>query len=242
MWTIYKKEIRSFLSSLIAYIVMIVFLATTGLFMWVIKGNTVFDYGIAGMQVMFDLAPYILVFLVSAVTMRSFSEERRLGTIETLTTRPVSDLAIILGKFFACLTLVVFALLPTLIYYYSIKKLAMDGISVDTGAMWGSYLGLLMLGAAYTSIGIFASSLTDNQIVALITGMVLSLFFYLVLGMVGDIKALDSIGKSVEWFGLEYHYNSMSRGVIDTRDIIYMLSFSGVFIWLTKTVFESRKW
>jgi ABC-2 type transport system permease protein len=221
---------------------MIVFLATTGLFMWVIKGNTVFDYGIAGMQVMFDLAPYILVFLVSAVTMRSFSEERRLGTIETLTTRPVSDLAIILGKFFACLTLVVFALLPTLIYYYSIKKLAMDGISVDTGAMWGSYLGLLMLGAAYTSIGIFASSLTDNQIVALITGMVLSLFFYLVLGMVGDIKALDSIGKSVEWFGLEYHYNSMSRGVIDTRDIIYMLSFSGVFIWLTKTVFESRKW
>lgn len=242
MWTIYKKEIRSFLSSLIAYIVMIVFLATTGLFMWVIKGNTVFDFGIAGMQVMFDLAPYILVFLVSAVTMRSFSEERRLGTIETLTTRPVSDLAIILGKFFACLTLVVFALLPTLIYYYSIKKLAMDGISVDTGAMWGSYLGLLMLGAAYTSIGIFASSLTDNQIVALITGMVLSLFFYLVLGMVGDIKALDSIGKSVEWFGLEYHYNSMSRGVIDTRDIIYMLSFSGVFIWLTKTVFESRKW
>jgi len=137
MWTVYKKEIRSFLSSLIAYIVMIVFLATTGLFMWVIKGNTVFDFGVASMQVMFDLAPYILVFLVSAVTMRSFSEERRLGTIETLTTSPVSDLAIIMGKFLACFTLVVFALIPTLIYYYSVKKLALDGMSVDTGAMWG---------------------------------------------------------------------------------------------------------
>jgi ABC-2 type transport system permease protein len=136
----------------------------------------------------------------------------------------------------------VFALIPTLIYYYSVKKLALDGMSVDTGAMWGSYLGLLMLGAAYTAIGIFASSLTDNQIVALILGMVLSLFFYLVLGMVGDIKALDAIGKSVEWFGLDYHYYSMSRGVVDTRDIVYMLSFSGIFIWLTKTVFESRKW
>ena len=242
MWTIYKKEIRSFLSSLIAYIVMIVFLVTTGLFMWVIKGNTVFDFGVASMQVMFDLSPYILVFLVSAVTMRSFSEERRLGTIETLTTRPVSDLAVIMGKFLACFTLVVFAILPTLVYYYSIGKLANPVGNIDTGAMWGSYLGLLLLGAAYTSIGIFASSLTDNQIVALISSMVMSLFFYLVLGMVGDIKALDAIGKSVEWFGLDYHYYSMSRGVIDTRDVVYMLSFTGVFVWLTKTVFESRKW
>ena len=242
MWTIYKKEIRSFLSSLIAYIVMIVFLVTTGLFMWVIKGNTVFDFGVASMQVMFDLSPYILVFLVSAVTMRSFSEERRLGTIETLTTRPVSDLAVIMGKFLACFTLVVFAILPTLVYYYSISKLANPAGNIDTGAMWGSYLGLLLLGAAYTSIGIFASSLTDNQIVALISSMVMSLFFYLVLGMVGDVKALDAIGKSVEWFGLDYHYYSMSRGVIDTRDVVYMLSFTGVFVWLTKTVFESRKW
>ena len=242
MWTIYKKEIRSFLSSLIAYIVMIVFLVTTGLFMWVIKGNTVFDFGVASMQVMFDLSPYILVFLVSAVTMRSFSEERRLGTIETLTTRPVSDLAVIMGKFLACFTLVVLAILPTLVYYYSISKLANPAGNIDTGAMWGSYLGLLLLGAAYTSIGIFASSLTDNQIVALISSMVMSLFFYLVLGMVGDVKALDAIGKSVEWFGLDYHYYSMSRGVIDTRDVVYMLSFTGVFVWLTKTVFESRKW
>lgn len=242
MWTIYKKEIRSFLSSLIAYVVMVVFLGTTGLFMWVIKGNTVFDFGTASLQVMFDLAPYVLIFLVSAVTMRSFSEERRLGTMETLTTRPVSDIGIIMGKFLASFTLVVFALLPTLIYYYSVHHLGNPAGNIDTGAMWGSYTGLLLLGAAYTSMGIFASSLTDNQIVALIFSMVLSLFFYLVVGMVGDIKALDSIGKSVEWFGLDYHYYSLSRGVLDTRDVIFMLSFSGVFIWLTKTVFESRKW
>jgi ABC-2 type transport system permease protein len=242
MWTIYKKEIRSFLSSLIAYVVIIVFLGTTGLFMWVIKGNTVFDFGVASMQVMFDLAPYVLIFLVSAVTMRSFSEERRLGTMESLTTRPVSDISIIMAKFLACLTLVLFALLPTLIYYFSIDRLGNPVGNVDTGAMWGSYTGLILLGAAYTSMGIFASSLTDNQIVALILSMVLCLFFYIVVGMVGDIKALDAIGKSVEWFGLDYHYYSLSRGVLDTRDVLFMLSFSGVFIWLTKTVFESRKW
>lgn len=242
MWTIYKKEIRSFLSSLIAYVVMIVFLGATGLFMWVIKGNTVFDLGLASMQVMFDLAPYIFIFLVSAVTMRSFSEERRLGTLETLTTRPVSDLGIILGKYFAGLTLVVIAILPTLIYYFSISKLGNPAGNIDTGAMWGSYFGLILLGGAYTAMGIFSSSVTDNQIVALIISMVLCLFFYTVLGMVGDIQALDNIGKSVEWFGLDYHYYSMSRGVLDTRDILYMLSFSALFIWLTKTVFESRKW
>jgi ABC-2 type transport system permease protein len=223
-------------------VVIIVFLGTTGLFMWVIKGNTVFDFGVASMQVMFDLAPYVLIFLVSAVTMRSFSEERRLGTMESLTTRPVSDISIIMAKFLACLTLVLFALLPTLIYYFSIDRLGNPVGNVDTGAMWGSYTGLILLGAAYTSMGIFASSLTDNQIVALILSMVLCLFFYIVVGMVGDIKALDAIGKSVEWFGLDYHYYSLSRGVLDTRDVLFMLSFSGVFIWLTKTVFESRKW
>lgn len=242
MWVIYKKEIRSFLSSLTAYIVMIVFLVTTGLFMWVIKGNTVFDMGVASMQVMFDLAPYIFIFLVSAVTMRSFSEEKRLGTLETLSTRPISDLSIIMGKFAAGVTLVLFAILPTLIYYYSLHQLGQPQGNIDTGAMWGSYFGLVLLGAAYTAIGLFASVLTENQIIALILSMVMCFFFFSVMGMIGDIKALDSIGKSLDWFGLEYHYYSLSRGVLDTRDIIYFFSFSGLFIWLTKIVFESRKW
>jgi ABC-2 type transport system permease protein len=242
MWTIYKKEIRSFLSSLIAYVVMVVFLGATGLFMWVIKGNSVFDLGLASMQVMFEMAPYIFIFLISAITMRSFSEEKRLGTLETLTTRPVSDLGIILGKYIAGVSLLLITLLPTLIYYYSVSELGNPQGNVDTGAMWGSYLGLVMLGMAYTAMGVFSSAVTDNQIVALILSLALGFFFYAVLGMMGDIAALDVIGKSLEWFSLEYHYDSMSRGVLDTRDILYMVSFSAFFIGLTKTVFESRKW
>ncbi len=168
MYTIFLKEIRSFLSSLIAYVVMIVFLAAVGFFMWILKGFTVFDSGAASMAALFELAPYLFIFLVSAITMRSFSDEKRLGTIEIITTKPISDLAIIMGKFFACLTLVLFSLLPTLIYYYSISKLGNPPGNMDTGGMWGSYFGLLMLGAAYVSIGIFCSVISDNQIVALI--------------------------------------------------------------------------
>lgn len=242
MWVIYKKEIRSFLSSLTAYIVMIVFLVITGLLMWVMGGNTVFDLGVASMAVMFSIAPYVFIFLVSAVTMRSFSEEKRLGTLETLSTRPVSDLSVILGKYFANVTLVIFALLPTLLYYYSISELGNPQGNIDTGAMWGSYFGLILLGAAYTSMGIFASVITENQIVALILSMLLCLISYELLGMLGDIKALDALGKGIDWFGLDYHYYSLSRGVLDTRDVVYFISFSGLFIWLTKLVYESRKW
>jgi ABC-2 type transport system permease protein len=242
MWVIYKKEIRSFLSSLTAYIVMIVFLVITGLLMWVMGGNTVFDLGVASMAVMFSIAPYVFIFLVSAVTMRSFSEEKRLGTLETLSTRPVSDLSVILGKYFANVTLVIFALLPTLLYYYSISELGNPQGNIDTGAMWGSYFGLILLGAAYTSMGIFASVITENQIVALILSMLLCLVSYELLGMLGDFKALAALGKGIDWFGLDYHYYSLSRGVLDTRDVVYFISFSGLFIWLTKLVYESRKW
>lgn len=242
MWVIYKKEIRSFLSSLTAYIVMIVFLIVTGLLMWVLGGNTVFDLGQASMTVMFSIAPYVFIFLVSAVTMRSFSEEKRLGTLETLSTRPVSDLSLILGKYLANVSLVIFALIPTLIYYYSISELGDPAGNIDTGAMWGSYLGLILLGAAYAAVGIFTSAISENQIVALIFGMIICLFFYSFIGMIGDIKALDALSKSLDWFGLDYHYYSLSRGVLDTRDVIYFLSFSALFIWLTKLVYESRKW
>ena len=164
MWEVFKKEIRSFLGSFIAYIVMGVFLAITGLFMWIIKGNNVLDLGVASLQVMFNIAPYILIFLVSAITMRSLSEERRLGTIEILTTRPVSDLSILMGKYLAAVALIVFTLLPTLFYYYTIQQLADPLQGTDAGATSGSYFGLILLAASYASIGLFASSLTDNQI------------------------------------------------------------------------------
>jgi ABC-2 type transport system permease protein len=242
MWIVFKKEIRSFLGSFIAYIVMGVFLVITGIFMWLIQENNVLDLGIASLQVMFNIAPYILIFLVSAITMRSLSEERRLGTIEILTTRPVSDTSILLGKYFAAVGLIIFTLLPTLFYYYSIRQLADPLQGVDSGATWGSYMGLVLLAASYASIGLFASSLTDNQIVSLIISMVLCFFWYGVLSLLGDIKALELIGKSLEWFSLDFHYQSISRGVLDTRDIIYFLGFIATFLGGTKLVFESRKW
>ncbi len=242
MWVVFKKEIRSFLGSFIAYIVMGVFLIITGIFMWLIQENNVLDLGIASLQVMFNIAPYILIFLVSAITMRSLSEERRLGTIEILTTRPVSDTDILLGKYLAAVGLIVFTLLPTLFYYYTLTKLADPLQGIDTGATWGSYMGLVLLAASYASIGLFASSRTDNQIVSLIISMVLCFFWYGVLSLLGDVKALEVIGKSLEWFSLDFHYQSISRGVLDTRDIVYFVGFIATFLGGTKLVFESRKW
>ncbi len=242
MWVIFKKEIRSFLGSFIAYIVIGVFLLLTGLFLWMIKGNNVFDLGVASLQVMFEVAPFILIFLVSAITMRSISEEKRLGTLEILTTKPIQDTQIIVGKFLASVTLIIIAIVPTIFYYYAIYQLASPVGNIDTGATIGSYIGLIMLAACYASVGMFTSSLTDNQIVALISSMLLNFFMFGVLSMLGDISWLTTIGKSLEWFGLEFHYDSISRGVVDTRDIVYFLGFILVFLGLTKIVFESRKW
>ncbi len=242
MYAIFLKEIRSFLGSLIGYIVMGVFLLLSGLFTWFIEGNNVFDLGMAGLPTLFGLDPYMLIFLVSAVTMRSLSEEKRLGTLETLTTRPVSDLGIIMGKYLAAVALIAISLIPTLFYTYSVAQLATPAGNIDYGALWGSYFGLILLSACYASIGLFASSTTDNQIVSLIISMVLSLFFFEVLSLMGDIEWLDRIGKSLEWFSLNFHYESISRGVLDTRDLLYFGSFAALFIALTKTQFESRKW
>jgi len=242
MWVIFKKEIRSFLGSFIAYIVIGVFLILTGLFLWIIKGNNVFDLGIASLQVMFEIAPYILIFLVSAITMKSISDEKRLGTLEILTTKPITDTAIIAGKFFASVTLIAIAIVPTLFYFYAVYQLATPIGNVDIGAAIGSYFGLILLAACYASIGMFSSSLTDNQIVALITSMLLNFFFFGVLSMLGEASWLNFVGKSLEWFGLEFHYDSISRGLVDTRDVIYFVGFILVFLGLTKIVFESRKW
>ncbi|MBC7425791.1 MAG: gliding motility-associated ABC transporter permease subunit GldF [Bacteroidia bacterium] len=242
MWTIYKKEIRSFLSSLIAYITIIVFLIATSLFLWIFRDTNILDAGYADIDPLFELAPIIFIFLISAITMRSFSEEKKTGTFETLTTRPISDLSIILGKYFAGLTLVVFSILPTLIYYYTVIELSAEVNSVDTGATNGSYLGLLMLGAAYVAIGIFSSVITENQIVSFIISMFLCFFFYSVFDYLSSFEFLKGTNFFVEWLGINYHYRSISKGVIDTRDVIYFISLVSLFIWLTKIIFGSRKW
>jgi ABC-2 type transport system permease protein len=174
--------------------------------------------------------------------MRSFSEEKKVGTIEILTTKPISDLAIIMGKFFAGFTLVLFSLIPTLIYFYSVYQLGETVGNIDTGATIGSYIGLLMLGAVYVAIGIFASAITENQIVSFVLSLFVCFIFYMAFDYLGNLDIFQGTDFFLEWIGINYHYRSISKGVLDTRDVIYFLSLTGLFIWLTKIVFESRKW
>lgn len=242
MLIILKKEIRSFLSSLIAYVVMIVFLIAIGLFMWVLPDYNALDLGYANLDTLFDMAPWVFIFLISAITMRSFSEEKKTGTIEILTTKPISDLQIILGKYFASVVLVLFVLLPTLLYYYTIYQLGAPKGNLDSGAILGSYIGLFFLASAFAAIGIFSSAVSDNQIVSFILSMFLCYCFYNVFDLFADFKLLGSYDSIVASLGINSHYQSISRGVIDSRDVLYFVSLILAFVWATKMVFGSRKW
>lgn len=243
MLSIYRKEINVFFSSLIGYIALSVFLVGIGLFVWVFPDTNVLDYGYATLDTLFYAAPWVFMFLIPAITMRSFAEEIGTGTIELLVTRPLTDLDIILGKYFAAFTLVAFSVLPTLIYFYSVYQLGLPKGSIDTGATWGSYIGLLLLGAVFTAIGIFASSITRNQIVAFILALFLCFFFYIAFESLSSLNVFyASTDDIIEMLGINYHYISISRGVVDTRDIIYFLSIIALFISFTKISLESRKW
>lgn len=241
MFTLLVKEINSFLSSLIGYIVIAVFLAAIGLVMWVFPGNTL-DNGYANIDQLFIIAPWVFAFLAPAITMRSFSEEHRTGTLELLLTKPLSDWQIILAKFFAGFALIVLTLLPTLVYYYTVNTLAQPQGNVDTGAMWGSYLGLLFLGGGFIAIGIFSSSLSENQIVAFILGVFFSFLMYFGIEQVASYDLFGSYDSVVLKLGMFEHYLSISRGVVDTRDLLYFGSLVAFFLMLTKLKLESRKW
>ncbi len=243
MFTIFLKEINTFFSSLIGYIVIGVFLGILGLIMFVFPDTSLLNYNYATLDQLFDIAPMVFVFLIPAVTMRSFAEENQTGTIELLATRPVSDLQIVLGKFFACLALVAFALLPTLLYYFTVYQLGSPKGNLDSGAILGSYLGLLFLASSFVAIGTFASSLTNNQIVGFILATFLCFIFH--WGFFFFSKLPIFVGKGddiVQMLGIDYHYMSISRGVIDSRDVIYFLTLTGVFIAMTVTSLERRKW
>ncbi|MES2616306.1 MAG: gliding motility-associated ABC transporter permease subunit GldF [Bacteroidota bacterium] len=242
MFSIFKKEIRSFLSSLIAIIVIVVFLIANGLFLWVFHETNILDSGYANIDPLFEMAPLIFIFLISAITMRSFSEEKKAGTFEILTTKPITDTSILLGKYFAGLVIVIFSILPTLIYYYTVSELAVPKGNIDTGALWGSYLGLVLLSAGYISIGLFSSVITDNQIVSFIVSMFLCFFFYSTFDYLGSFSFFKNTEFFIEWFGISYHYRNISKGVVDSRDIVYFLSLIVLFLWLTKIIFSSRKW
>lgn len=243
MLSIYLKEIRTFFSSLIAYLVIGVFLLFIGLFMWVFKDTSVLDYRFASMQSLFNIAPLILMLIIPALTMRSFADEKQNGTLEFLFTKPVKEYQIVLAKYFASFTLVIVALIPTLIYFYSITQLGLPKGNIDGGAVMGSYLGLIFLTLVFLAIGNFASSITENQISSFILAAFLCFMFYLSFGYLSSMNVF--FGKwdlVVEKIGMEYHYNSISRGKIEFRDIFYFISLASFFVWLTMVSLSKRKW
>lgn len=243
MFTLLKKEVRGFLSSLIGYIVITVFLLINGLFLWVFASDfNILDFGFASLEGLFMMAPFVFLFLIPAITMRSFADEHKSGTIEFLLTKPITDLQIILAKYFAGVVLVIFSVLPTLVYFYSVFQLGLPKGNIDTGGMWGSYIGLLFLGAAFVSIGLFASSVSGNTIVSFIIAVFLSLFVYVGFDFIHSLELFGPFDLFIKSLGINTHYTSMSRGVIDTRDVVYFISLIAFFILITRLSIESRKW
>ncbi len=243
MWILLKKEVSSFFNSLLGYIVIAVFLLVNGLFLWVFSiDSNILDYGYASLDGLFLMAPFVFLFLIPAVTMRFFAEEKKSGTIELLMTRPLTDLQVILSKYFAGLLIVFISLIPSLIYFYSVYQLGFPKGNMDTGGTWGSYIGLLFLGASFVAIGLFASSITDNQIISFIVAVLLCGFIYMGFEFIYNLALFGKIDLFIKSLGISAHYSSMSRGVIDTRDVLYFLSLIALFILMTKISIESRKW
>jgi ABC-2 type transport system permease protein len=243
MWTLFKKEVSVFLSSLIGYIVIAVFLLINGLFLWIFPMEfNILQYGYASLDGLFIIAPFVFLFLIPAITMRLFADERRSGTMELLLTKPVTDLQIILSKYLAGLVLVIIAILPTIIYVVAVWRLGLEPGNLDKGGTLGSYLGLLFLSAAFVSAGLFASSLTDNQIVAFILSVLLCGFSYIGFESIHNLELFGNFDLFIKALGINAHYVSMSRGVIDTRDVIYFLSFITLFITFTRLSLQRRKW
>ncbi|MBS1570726.1 MAG: gliding motility-associated ABC transporter permease subunit GldF [Bacteroidetes bacterium] len=235
------KEIRGFLGSLIGTIVIVVFLLLTGLFTWVFPDN-VLDKGYADLGTLFFIAPWVFLFLVPAVTMRSFSEERRTGTIELLLTKPIAEMQLVLAKYLAAVVLVLLALLPTLVYWYSIGSLAVPAWNLDNGGIRGSYIGLFFLASTFTAIGLFASSLTESQIVAFLIAVFLCFIIHVGFQLMADFSVLGALEGPIKAMGIQQHYESMSRGVIDLRDVLYFLGVDAIFLLATRTVLQSRTW
>jgi len=243
MYSLFKKEISNFVSSLMGITVIVVFLLITGLFLWVFQSDfNIIGYGYANLDSLFILAPFVFLFLIPAITMRGFAEENRTGTIEILMTKPLSDLQIVLAKYFAGVVLVLLSLLPTLVYYYSVYRLGLPTGNIDSGSVWGSYIGLFLLGAAFVAIGVFCSSLTNNQIFSFLLAVTLCGFAYLGFEFIYSLSLFGNIDLFIKQLGMSAHYSSLSRGVVDTRDVLYFLSIIVLFLSMTKLKISSRKW
>lgn len=238
--TLFWKETSLFFNSLIAYLTIIIFLIGVGLFFWVFQGN-VLDSGEAQMDGLFALAPWFFLFLIPAITMRMFSEEFKTGTIELIYTKPFSEWQIILGKYLAAFVLILFSVFPTILYYLTLYYYGEPIGNIDTGAIIGSYMGLLALGAIFAAIGIFSSSLTDNQIVAFIIGVFLCFTMYIGFDYLAELPIFETFSDTIAKIGINEHYRSISRGVVDSRDVIYYLSVIIFFLFNTYFVLQSKR-
>ncbi len=240
MKSILLREIKSFFGSPIGYLVIAIFLLLNGLFLWVFEGDyNILNSGFADLSPFFTISPWILIFLIPAVTMRSFSDEMKQGTIELLLTKPISIWEIVGGKFFGAFLLIVIAIIPTFIYVYVLYGLGMPAGNIDMGSTMGSYFGLLFLISGYTAIGVFTSTLSENQIVAFIVSVFLCFILY--FGFQGVASQFKDWQELIAFFGMDYHFKSMSRGVIDTRDTIYFVSITLLFLSLTVYKLKSLK-
>ncbi|NBB19585.1 gliding motility-associated ABC transporter permease subunit GldF [Runella sp. CRIBMP] len=241
MLAIFRKEINSFFSSLTAYIVMAVFLTAVGLLMWVFPDTNILNYGYADLGTFFNLTPFVLLFLIPAITMRALAEEVRNGTIELLLTKPLSTWGLILGKFWASWALALVTLLPTLLYYYSIYQLGNPVGNVDSAQIFGSYIGLALLSAVFVAVGLWTSSLSDNQIVAFVLGVFISFLLYNGIGAVAKLDFWGSLAYPLSWISLDEQYADLGRGLIDSRNVIYLFSITLLFLWLTQSRVAARR-
>jgi ABC-2 type transport system permease protein len=243
MRALLRKEIIGFLGSLTGYIVITIFLLALGLLLWVFNSDfNILQSGYAGIDQLFILSPWVFMFLIPAITMRSFAEEKRTGTIELLLTQPLTEWEIVIAKYLSGLFLVLLSILPTLIYFYSIYQLGNPVGNIDTGATIGSFIGLLLIGSIYVGIGLFASSIADNQIISFLLALFLCFIFYIGFDSIAGLTVFKSTEHIISQIGIASHYNSISRGIIDSRDLVYFLSVTFLFIAITRYKLMSRKW
>lgn len=241
MWSICKKELGQFFSNLTGYIAIVLFLLVNGIFLFMLKDSSIFEFGYASLDQFFELAPWVLLFLVPAITMRSLSDEFKAGTFEILSTRPLSAWQIVLGKYFSILLVLLFVILPTLLYVLTIKLLSAQG-GIDSGGITGSYTGLFMLGAVFAAIGLCCSSFTSNAVVAFLVSAFACLLLYFGFNAISKLSLLQGgADYYTEMLGIDFHYRSISRGVIDSRDIIYFISIIYLFLLITVKKIQARK-
>lgn len=245
MYALIKKEIAYFFSSLVGIVILMTFLIVNALFLWAYPINeylNIVSSGYASLDPLFTLAPWMYLILIPALTMRTISEEKSLGTLELLISKPLSDRQIVFAKFYSCLLILILTLLPTITYVISVSYLAFPVGNIDVGATMGSYIGLVLLGAAFISIGIFTSSISKNQIVALLLSILLCIFFYLGFEWIAAFGTENSAGYFIRQLGIQEHYNSISRGLIDTRDVVYYGVLIVFFMALSELKLSARKW